>query len=460
MIPAEKREEYIVVQYIEPLISNNKAHGYDVASSPLRRKALNESRDTAKAFATAKINLVQEKGSQSGFLLFYPVYEGKYETLADRRKNIKGFAVGVFRVGDITNAVLGKVIENKVIVGIYDQTEGKNIHLFGPNGVAENTDNIYKVVENINVGGRQWQIIFWPSADYLANHDTWQAWAALISGLTFTCMLGAFLLAMTGRSDALKSEVKARTLEIEKTQKEIEKTNRILAERNLQLERSNQELDHYAFVASHDLKSPLQAIDQLSNWVYEDCEEILPEASKEHLKLLNQRVERMKKLLADLLMFARISRNDYSFEKCNLQELVEKAITFNCMPDNFVVNVNNCNRALELPTIPMEFILRNLLSNAVKHHDKTKGNIAIEYSRKNSEHLLTVSDDGPGIPPHLHQTSVEMFQTLQSRDVTEGSGLGLSIVNKAIERMGGYLKIISDGKSGTTVKLHWPAIKL
>lgn len=456
LITAQEREEYVAVQYIEPLASNIKALGYDVASNSSRRKALNDSRDQAKAFATARITLVQEEGEQAGFLLFYPVYKGQHKTIDERRKNIKGFAVGVFRVGDIANEVLDKIIINKAVVGIYDVSDGLNGHLYGPKKSDYANRNIFSVAETITLGGRQWNIIFWPSADYMASHGSWQAWAALALGLLFTSVLGAFLLSITGKSDYLNSEVKSRTVEIEKHRLEIQKTNRILAERNKQLERSNQELDHYAFVASHDLKSPLQAIEQLANWIDEDCQNVLPDSSREHLTLLKQRILRMKKLLADLLMFARVSRENYGYENVDLQEIIEKAIQFNCIPSNFNVSIKNCEIILNLPIVPIELALRNLLSNAVKHHDKIIGAILIEYDKNNDEHILSLSDNGPGIPSHLHQTAVEMFHTLKSRDVTEGSGLGLSIVNKAMERLGGYLKIVSDGANGTKVELHWP----
>ena len=455
VIPANERNEYIVVKYIEPLEKNKKAHGFDVASNSARRQALNTSKDNAKAFATAKITLVQEQGEQAGFLLFYPVYKGKYDTLEQRRKNIKGFAVGVFRVGDITDTVIDSETKQDVVVGIYDQTEGKNTHLYGPNNIEMYNKQPYTISKTIIVGGRTWNIVFWPTDKYISSHSIWQAWAALISGLTFTCIIGAFLLAMSGRSNQLNSEVKARTLKIEEHKKEIENTNHMLAQRNQQLERSNQELDQYAFVASHDLKSPLQAIEKLASWINEDCQEILPEASREHLNLLNQRVKRMKSLLADLLMFARISREKYIFEQIDLSQLVQNAVSFNCISDKFEVEIRNCEKNIMSLTIPLEIAVRNVLNNAIKHHNKNTGKIIVEYLEKNNMHVLSISDDGPGIPIHLQQVSVEMFQTLKSRDEVEGSGLGLSIVNKAMERMDGYLNVISDGISGTKVELYW-----
>ena len=80
----------------------------------------------------------------------------------------------------------------------------------------------------------------------------------------------------------------------------------------------------------------------------------------------------------------------------------------------------------------------------------------IKYSVKDSFHHLSITDDGPGIAPHLQDIATKMFNTLKSRDITEGSGLGLSIVNKAISRLNGTMSIDSDGTNGSCFHLRWP----
>ena len=97
-----ERPEYIVVTYIEPFESNQAAMGFDVASNPTRLAALERARDTGEMVTTGRITLVQETGNQYGFLIFKPIYESPSlpETVEVRRQALKGFAVGVFRVGD------------------------------------------------------------------------------------------------------------------------------------------------------------------------------------------------------------------------------------------------------------------------------------------------------------------------------------------------------------------------
>lgn len=456
LISASKRASYIPVHYIEPMQGNEQAFGFDVASSQQRKSTLDLSRDTGNAFATPRISLVQEQGKQAGILLFYPVYLGVHATLEQRRKNIHGFAVGVFRVGDITDAVLSEQVKKKVTVGIYDITDGQAMQLYGPKNMASHMPNMYKVTEQITIGNRQWQVVYWPSSEYLASHSSWQAWGALVLGLLFISFSGAFLLSMTGRSHSLNTEVKERTAEIEANRLEIIIANNTLEDRNQQLEHSNQELDQYAFIASHDLKSPLNAVEQLASWIEEDCHDLLPSESQAHIQLLKQRIQRMKNLLADILMYSRVSRDSYQLESVKLDGLIQSAVSFNYIPKSFDIKIIDCGITLNLPKVLIELAIRNILSNAVKHHDKSHGKILIKYHRDKDIQVISVTDDGPGIPENLQDKAMEMFSTLQSRDETEGSGLGLSIVKKVMVRINGQIKIKSDGKSTTTVELIWP----
>ena len=214
LITAGNRAEYIVVNYIEPLTKNQRALGFDIASTPSRRQALDQARDTGQPVATSRLTLVQERDQQSGFLLIYPVYSGSHNTVQERRQHITAYAVGVFRVGDIVDAVLSGQYKDQIVVGIYDEAAEKNDHLYGPKDPLNFSKTLLQITDSLEIGGRRWSLHFWPSSQYLATHRTWQAWAVLTSGLLFTAMLGAFLLAMTGRSYVLDSEVKARTKEI------------------------------------------------------------------------------------------------------------------------------------------------------------------------------------------------------------------------------------------------------
>jgi len=235
-------------------------------------------------------------------------------------------------------------------------------------------------------------------------------------------------------------------------QREKELANQ-LEQYNQALERSNEDLKQFAYVASHDLKAPLNAIEKLVNWLEEDCIDILPDASRQHLKLLTSRTERMRTLLDDLLAYSRVGRIAYAREEFLLSHIVTQLTQLlGCCP-NFDVQSNDIT--LNIQRVPFELVMRNLLSNAIKHHDKEKGVIQIRAVKRKDRYDFQVKDDGPGINPELHDRAIEMFQTLQSRDEVEGSGMGLALVKKTVEHYGGTFSIESDGFTGTTIHFSW-----
>ena len=228
--------------------------------------------------------------------------------------------------------------------------------------------------------------------------------------------------------------------------------------RTAELERSNEELDQFAYVASHDLKAPLRHIDQLAAWIVEDVGMVLPAVSQKHLSQLRQRVKRMERLLDDLLTYARIGRTDGDAEVVAVDALLDDIIDLLAPPTGLVIEKG------EMPTLhtvrtPLALVFRNLLGNAIKHHHQpTQGLIRITGDDQGDFIKFCIQDNGPGIEPQYHARIFGMFQTLQSRDQTEGSGMGLAIVKKAVEQQGGMIQIESAREQGTTFSFTWPTV--
>lgn len=242
-------------------------------------------------------------------------------------------------------------------------------------------------------------------------------------------------------------------LHIVDIQKEKELLQNLITQ-NKALEKSNSDLEQFAYVASHDLKSPLNAIQQLAHWIDEDCSKILPDDSKEHLSLMIGRSSRMIKLLDDLLNYSRVSRYEYKYEAIELKALVQDQFSLIDNPDGF--NCISPNSFLLIPRVPFEIVIRNILSNAIKHHDLGSGTIEIKFNKSESNQIITITDDGPGIPPEMHKKVLEMFQTLKPRDDVEGSGMGLAMTKRIINHYHGELSIKSDGIRGTSFIINWP----
>ena len=154
--PAERRAEYFPVYFMESLERNLLALGFDVASESRRRAALEKARDAGLPMATAPIRLAQEKGSQQGFLVLLPVYRGTPESVEDRRESLRGFAVAVFRIGDLVNASLRSVIERNISVSIIDEAGEIYRQSAGPKGP------VAAVERNLDVAGRLWRLFSSP----------------------------------------------------------------------------------------------------------------------------------------------------------------------------------------------------------------------------------------------------------------------------------------------------------
>ncbi|TAK92021.1 MAG: PAS domain S-box protein [Burkholderiaceae bacterium] len=230
-----------------------------------------------------------------------------------------------------------------------------------------------------------------------------------------------------------------------------------LAEHARELERSNKDLDTFAYVASHDLKSPLRGINQLANWIAEDMQGSLPPQVEKHLQLMRSRITRMERLLDDLLSYSRVGRVENKIGVINVADTVRDLFALATPPPGFKLQLGDDLPVLTTPVAPFEQVVRNLLANAVKHHDKQEGTIEFSAQRNGTRYLFSVRDDGPGIPPEFHQRIFNMFQTLKPRDEREGSGMGLALVKKVVENYGGVVVVESDGVLGTLFRFSWLA---
>lgn len=234
------------------------------------------------------------------------------------------------------------------------------------------------------------------------------------------------------------------------------RTERRLEVYSKELERSNDELDRFAFAASHDLKAPLRAIDNLARWLGED-DGSLGEDSRRHLGLMQQRIARMEKLLDDMLDYSRAGRVHGETGDVDCGELVREVIELLAPPPGFRFGIAPDLPRLSTMRVPLEQCLRNLIGNAIKHHDRDDGRIRISWSRAEGMIVFEVADDGPGIAPEYHERIFRMFQTLRARDQVEGSGMGLAVIRKTAESYGGKVEVSSVPGEGATFRLHWPA---
>ena len=225
----------------------------------------------------------------------------------------------------------------------------------------------------------------------------------------------------------------------------IDVTDRRIAEQHVEaksaeLQRSNHDLEQFAYVASHDLKAPLRAIEVIIEWLREDLEDYKQGDVHENLDLLGQRTHRLSRLLEDLLAYSRAGRIVGDVKHIHLDEFIKDIATLIAPPEGMQIITSEGWPCLTTHHAALETVLRNLISNAVKHHpDPEHGHIKVSCADGGENVEISVADDGPGIPEEYAEKVFKMFQTLKPRDDTEGSGMGLAIVKRIIDWQGGRI---------------------
>jgi PAS domain S-box-containing protein len=242
---------------------------------------------------------------------------------------------------------------------------------------------------------------------------------------------------------------------LEANLQELSRLSILLASTNQALTERNQELDSFAYIASHDLKAPLRGIANLSQWLEEDIKEGLAPENQRQLQLLRQRVYRMEALIDSLLEYSRVGRVETPSEKVDVSELLAEVIDSLNPPSTFKIEI-----APEMPVfMTKKLLLRqvfaNLIGNAIKHHPRDDGFVKISVEEGSEFYQFIVADDGRGINPEHQDKVFTIFQTLESRDKKENTGVGLSIVKKIVESEGGTIKLNSQLGKGATFSFTW-----
>lgn len=223
---------------------------------------------------------------------------------------------------------------------------------------------------------------------------------------------------------------------------ELQKEN-ILKE----LEKSNDELQEYAHVVSHDLKSPLRSIDALVSWIKLDNTDKLDTATLDNIALIESTLETMEKLISSVLEYSSAGINNKE-EQVDLNETVAKLKRALFIPDNICINTLNKLPIVRGDKTKFQQLFQNILSNAIKFCDKEIGLVEIDYMDNNTFHQFSIKDNGIGIEKKHHNKIFQIFHSLHTRE--DSTGVGLSIVRKIIELYEGDIWLESKPNKGST----------
>ena len=254
-------------------------------------------------------------------------------------------------------------------------------------------------------------------------------------------------------TDTLQKAITYRDEEIsnrKKAESALDAANKDLQATVQQLSIVNRELRSFAYITSHDLKTPLRGIKMLTDWLADDYADKFDDNGKESVDLLKKRVTRMYNYIEAVHQYTSIGYVKENKVTIDLNELVSYVINNLNQPENIEIKIEN-----ELPVIECEKnritqVFENLLGNAVKYMDKPQGRILIRCTEELTCWQFSIADNGPGIDEKYHEKIFEIFQTLSTKDEFESTGIGLSIVKKIIELYDGKIWVNSKLGSGST----------
>lgn len=223
-----------------------------------------------------------------------------------------------------------------------------------------------------------------------------------------------------------------------------------------QLEKANAELDQFAYVASHDLRAPLRGISNLATWIEEDLPATTTPEIKDQLRMLKVRATRMDRLINGLLELARIGRNRHQVERVDVTELLHETIELAAPREAARIMMIGELPMLTAERAALKQVFLHLICNALQHAGREDVVVRLSGIDRGDEWELAVEDNGVGIPREHHARVWQLFQTLQSRDAVDTTGIGLAIVRKQVEGNGGRVWIDPEAAAGTAIRFTWP----
>ncbi len=240
--------------------------------------------------------------------------------------------------------------------------------------------------------------------------------------------------------------------------RELAKTTAELGRLNEQLDRSNKELEQFAYVASHDLQEPLRMVSSYTQLLSRRYKGKLDADADEFIAFAVDGANRMQVLINDLLAYSRVGTRGKEFERTDCTAAFQLALA------NLKVAIDESKAVVThgpLPTLmadKLQFgqLLQNLIGNAVKYHGAESPWVHVSAEHTGNDWVFSVRDNGIGIDPQYADRIFVIFQRLHTREEYPGTGIGLAICKKIVERHGGHTWVESQPGSGATFYFNIP----
>jgi len=263
----------------------------------------------------------------------------------------------------------------------------------------------------------------------------------------------------------LEELVQQRTAELEAANAHLQKeiAERGIADENLrrtaeELSRSNRDLEQFAYVASHDLQEPLRAVSGYIQLLQQRYADKLDEKALQYIEGAVDGAARMQRLITDLLAFSRVGTRERTVQWTDLSKILESTL------ENLKVGIREANATITCDPLPklnvdstqIAQLFQNLIGNAIKFRSKETPKIHIGARKHPDTWLFSVEDNGIGIDPQYTERIFMIFQRLHTRRKYPGTGIGLAICKKIVERHGGKIWVESTPEKGSTFYFTLP----
>ena len=446
--PPWKAEEHFPIVYVEPEANNREAIGLDLGVEANRREGIRRALRSGTTQLTAPIVLVQDEARSPGFLMLAPWLgtSGALPLHASPEVSFEGLVYAPFIVDKLMSGALDSA-RRGVTVAIDDSGETLyDEHTSATSG--HDPDPLFVRSEVVQLYGRPWRFDLRSNLAFRDALGLGQPTLVLIGGLTIDALLLALLVGLTRTHRALVR---------------VEQMHADLAHQAQALAESNADLERFASVASHDLKTPLRGIGDLVWYLEEDLAPYLDSDERHpdvphHLERLNAQVRRMEALIAGILDYSAASERTLHTERFATREVFDDIIETLGIAERQLV-LEGVMPTLDSCRTRFVQVMSNIVGNAFKYHPEPEhALVTVSCRRQGAHHRFSISDDGNGIDPRFHERIFEMFQTLQPYDDVESTGMGLSIVRKILDRVGGSVSVSSRPGRGTTFHVLWPQV--